>query len=76
MVPYPYHASAAAPEEAAAAAAAASTGFVVANDCDYKRCHLLVHQTKRLQSAAIIVTHHDGTAPTQLTPTLTPTLSP
>jgi hypothetical protein len=34
----PYHPSAAAPsEEEAAAAAAASTGFVVANDCDYKR---------------------------------------
>ena len=31
---------------AAATTAAADEGFVVANDCDYKRCHLLVHQVR------------------------------
>ncbi len=24
------------------------TGFVVANDADFKRCNLLIHQTKRV----------------------------
>ena len=34
---------------------------VIANDMDYKRCHLLVHQAKRLNSPALIVTNHDAT---------------
>ena len=35
--------------------------LVIANDADYKRCHLLVHQAKRLHSPALVVTHHDAT---------------
>ena len=35
-------------------------GLVIANDMEYKRCHLLVHQAKRLHSPALIVTHHDN----------------
>ena len=38
-----------------------STGLVIANDVDYKRCHLLIHQTKRLNSPNIIVMNHDAT---------------
>ena len=37
------------------------SGLVIANDMDYRRCHLLVHQAKRLNSPALIVTNHDGT---------------
>eukprot|EP00966_Prymnesium_polylepis_P331463 7387023-Prymnesium_polylepis.1 len=37
------------------------SSLVVANDADYKRCHLLVHQAKRLHSPALVVTHHDAT---------------
>jgi multisite-specific tRNA:(cytosine-C5)-methyltransferase len=36
------------------------TGFVVANDSDYKRSHMLTHQVKRLNSPNIIVTNHDA----------------
>ena len=39
---------------------ASDRGFVLANDSDYKRCHLLVHQAKRLNSPALIVTNHDA----------------
>lgn len=35
-------------------------GFVVANDVDNKRCYMLVHQGKRLNSPAFIVTNHDA----------------
>ncbi|KAI8074437.1 S-adenosyl-L-methionine-dependent methyltransferase [Gongronella butleri] len=35
-------------------------GLVVANDADYKRSHLLVHQLKRLQSPCFMATNHDG----------------
>ena len=38
-----------------------STGLVVANDVDYKRAHLLIHQAKRLNSPNLIVTNHDAT---------------
>ncbi|TGZ80021.1 S-adenosyl-L-methionine-dependent methyltransferase [Ascodesmis nigricans] len=38
-----------------------STGLVIANDADYKRSHMLIHQTKRLNSPNLIVTNHDGT---------------
>ncbi|KAL8758707.1 MAG: hypothetical protein Q9199_001284 [Rusavskia elegans] len=38
-----------------------STGLVVANDADYKRAHMLIHQTKRLNSPNLLVTNHDAT---------------
>lgn len=36
------------------------SGFVVANDADAKRSHMLVHQLKRLNSANLIVVNHDA----------------
>ena len=36
------------------------TGLVIANDSDYKRSHLLVHQVKRLASPNLLVTNHDA----------------
>ncbi|CAN8103103.1 unnamed protein product [Discula destructiva] len=38
-----------------------ATGMLMANDMDYKRSHLLIHQLKRLSSPNIIVTNHDAT---------------
>ncbi|OQV01835.1 hypothetical protein CLAIMM_07126 [Cladophialophora immunda] len=38
-----------------------ATGLLVANDVDYRRAHMLVHQMKRLSSPNIIVTNHDAT---------------
>lgn len=38
-----------------------STGLLIANDVDYRRAHMLVHQIKRLSSPNIIVTNHDAT---------------
>lgn len=38
-----------------------STGLLIANDADYKRGHMLVHQLKRLSSPNLIVTNHDAT---------------
>ncbi|RBQ65031.1 hypothetical protein VDGD_21741 [Verticillium dahliae] len=38
-----------------------ATGLLIANDADYKRCHMLVHQLKRLSSPNMIVTNHDAT---------------
>lgn len=38
-----------------------ATGMLMANDMEYKRCHLLVHQLKRLSSPNMIVTNHDAT---------------
>ncbi|KAH8681136.1 S-adenosyl-L-methionine-dependent methyltransferase [Xylariales sp. PMI_506] len=38
-----------------------ATGLLVANDAEYKRCHMLVHQLKRLSSPNILVTNHDAT---------------
>ncbi|KAK2595311.1 tRNA (cytosine-5-)-methyltransferase ncl1 [Conoideocrella luteorostrata] len=38
-----------------------ATGLLIANDSDYKRGHMLVHQLKRLSSPNIIVTNHDAT---------------
>ena len=35
-------------------------GVVVANDIDNKRCYMLVHQAKRLNSPCTIVTNHDA----------------
>ncbi|CAG7816855.1 unnamed protein product [Allacma fusca] len=37
-----------------------SVGMLVANDVDNKRCYMLVHQAKRLQSPAFIITNHDA----------------
>lgn len=36
-------------------------GLIMANDSDYKRSHMLIHQTKRLQSPCLMVTNHDAT---------------
>ncbi|OTB03354.1 hypothetical protein M426DRAFT_23913 [Hypoxylon sp. CI-4A] len=38
-----------------------ATGLLIANDADYKRSHMLVHQLKRLSSPNLIVTNHDAT---------------
>ena len=38
-----------------------TTGLVIANDSDYKRAQMLIHQTKRLSSPNLIVTNHDAT---------------
>ncbi|KAL9046963.1 MAG: hypothetical protein Q9214_000337 [Letrouitia sp. 1 TL-2023] len=38
-----------------------STGLLIANDVDYKRAHMLIHQIKRLNSPNLIVTNHDAT---------------
>ena len=38
----------------------APSGFVLANDSDYKRSHMLVHQVKRLNSANFMVVNHDA----------------
>ena len=39
---------------------------MIANDVDNKRCYLLVHQAKRLNSPCIMVVNHDAS----LIPTL------
>ncbi|RDW37257.1 LOW QUALITY PROTEIN: S-adenosyl-L-methionine-dependent methyltransferase [Yarrowia lipolytica] len=36
------------------------SGFVIANDSDYKRSHMLIHQVQRLNSPNLIVTNHDA----------------
>lgn len=33
----------------------------MANDENNKRCYMLVHQLKRLQSPNVIITNHDAT---------------
>ncbi|KAM4056979.1 16S rRNA methyltransferase rsmB/F domain-containing protein [Hirsutella rhossiliensis] len=38
-----------------------ATGLLIANDSDFKRGHMLVHQLKRLSSPNLIVTNHDAT---------------
>ncbi|EHY53874.1 tRNA (cytosine-5-)-methyltransferase ncl1 [Exophiala dermatitidis] len=38
-----------------------ATGLLIANDVDYKRAHMLVHQVKRLSSPNILVSNHDAT---------------
>ncbi|KAJ2847868.1 tRNA (cytosine-5-)-methyltransferase ncl1 [Coemansia brasiliensis] len=43
-----------------AAPGTAPTGVVVANDADYKRACMLVHQINRLNSPNIVVTNHSG----------------
>ncbi|KAJ3090319.1 tRNA (cytosine(34)-C(5))-methyltransferase [Quaeritorhiza haematococci] len=36
------------------------SGLVIANDADYRRSHMLVHQVKRLQSPCLVITNHDA----------------
>ncbi|KAL6945422.1 tRNA (cytosine-5-)-methyltransferase ncl1 [Hanseniaspora vineae] len=36
------------------------TGFVIANDADFRRSHMLVHQLKRLNSPNLLVVNHDA----------------
>ncbi|EXJ86752.1 hypothetical protein A1O3_03706 [Capronia epimyces CBS 606.96] len=50
-----------------------STGLLIANDVDYKRAHMLVHQMKRLSSPNIIVTNHDATVFPSIKVSATPT---
>lgn len=38
-----------------------STGMLIANDADYKRTHMLVHQTGRMPSKGLIVVNNDAT---------------
>lgn len=38
-----------------------ATGMLIANDADYKRSHMLIHQLKRLSSPNMIVTNQDAT---------------
>ena len=35
-------------------------GVVIANDVDAKRCYMLIHQAKRLNSPCFMVTNHDA----------------
>lgn len=46
--------------EALHAQGPAPLGFVIANDSDYKRSHMLVHQVKRLNSPNFLVVNHDA----------------
>ncbi|XP_065064301.1 RNA cytosine-C(5)-methyltransferase NSUN2-like isoform X2 [Rhopilema esculentum] len=36
------------------------TGVIVANDSNNRRCYMLVHQSKRLQSPCCMITNHDA----------------
>jgi multisite-specific tRNA:(cytosine-C5)-methyltransferase len=38
-----------------------ATGLLIANDVDYKRAQMLIHQCKRLNSPNLLVTNHDAT---------------
>ena len=38
-----------------------ATGLLIANDVDFRRAYMLVHQLKRLNSANMIITNHDAT---------------
>jgi multisite-specific tRNA:(cytosine-C5)-methyltransferase len=46
--------------EALHADTSSPTGFVIANDSDFKRAHMLVHQIKRLNSPNMVVVNHDA----------------
>jgi multisite-specific tRNA:(cytosine-C5)-methyltransferase len=37
-----------------------STGMLIANDADYKRTHMLVHQTGRMPTKGLVVTNFDA----------------
>lgn len=43
------------------ASATDSSGLILANDSDFKRAYMLVHQVKRLNSPNFVVTNHDAT---------------
>eukprot|EP00798_Chlamydomonas_sp_ICE-L_P013849 gene13849-19772_t len=51
------HAPAPAEEGAPAATRVTPSGFVVANDADFKRCNLLTHQLKRVNSPCLLLKH-------------------
>lgn len=36
------------------------TGAVLANDADHKRCYMLTHQAKRLNTPCVVITNHDA----------------
>ncbi|VDN12012.1 unnamed protein product [Dibothriocephalus latus] len=36
------------------------SGFVIANDLDRKRCYMMIHQVKRLQSPCVLLTEEDA----------------
>lgn len=36
------------------------SGYVIANDVDNKRCYMLVHQAKRINSPCVAVINHDS----------------
>ncbi|CAH8446215.1 unnamed protein product [Heterobilharzia americana] len=38
------------------------TGMIIANDFDQKRCYMMVHQVKRLQSPCVVITQQDATS--------------
>ncbi|XP_062501509.1 RNA cytosine-C(5)-methyltransferase NSUN2-like isoform X2 [Corticium candelabrum] len=42
------------------AVSAIPSGFIIANDRDYKRCYILLHQLKRINSPCLMVTNHDA----------------
>ncbi|CAG9854912.1 unnamed protein product [Phyllotreta striolata] len=46
------------------------SGYVIANDVDNKRCYMLVHQAKRLNSPCIAVINHDSSILPNLSMTL------
>lgn len=46
------------------------SGYVVANDIDNKRCYMLVHQAKRLNSPCVAVINHDSSILPNLMTTL------
>ncbi|XBW36130.1 hypothetical protein QEN19_001707 [Hanseniaspora menglaensis] len=37
-----------------------ATGFVMANDADFKRSHMLTHQLKKINSPNLIIVNHDA----------------
>jgi len=39
---------------------AVPTGAVLANDADHKRCYMLTHQAKRLNTPCVVITNHDA----------------
>ncbi|TCD60371.1 hypothetical protein EIP91_010262 [Steccherinum ochraceum] len=43
-----------------ATASSYPSGLLIANDSDHKRTHLLIHQSARLPSPALMVTNHDA----------------
>ncbi|THH31848.1 hypothetical protein EUX98_g2353 [Antrodiella citrinella] len=43
-----------------ATASSIPSGLLIANDSDHKRTHLLIHQSARLPSPALMVTNHDA----------------